>query len=164
MLCRALDAAGLRDYRIGLGDAALYPTLMAGLGLTAPTSAAVLQTLARRDFVALEAEVDALGLDDEAASLLVRTPQLRGGPELLSALPSPLADALGGLRLIHELLEADVAARIILDLGLVRNLGYYTGRCSRYTTPPSAAQSAAAVATTTCSRASGARCPPSASP
>ncbi len=28
VLCHALDAAGLETYRIGLGDAALYPTLL----------------------------------------------------------------------------------------------------------------------------------------
>jgi histidyl-tRNA synthetase len=31
------------------------------------------------------------------------------------------------MRMVHELLEPAVAARIIFDLGLVRNLGYYTG-------------------------------------
>ena len=28
VLCAALDAAGLRDYRVGLGDASLYPSLL----------------------------------------------------------------------------------------------------------------------------------------
>src|ERR1700758_5587237 len=31
VLCRALDATGLADYRVGLGDASLYPALMASL-------------------------------------------------------------------------------------------------------------------------------------
>ena len=32
-----------------------------------------------------------------------------------------------GLRDVHELLEPAVAERVIFDLGLVRNIGYYTG-------------------------------------
>ena len=36
-------------------------------------------------------------------------------------------DAVQRLRAVHEQLEADVAGRIIFDLGLVRRLGYYTG-------------------------------------
>jgi ATP phosphoribosyltransferase regulatory subunit len=32
-----------------------------------------------------------------------------------------------GLRGVHELLEPGVAERVIFDLGLVRNIGYYTG-------------------------------------
>src|ERR1700741_3118637 len=31
VLCNSLDAAGLETYRIGLGDASLYPTLLDGL-------------------------------------------------------------------------------------------------------------------------------------
>src|ERR671936_899507 len=31
VLCHALDAVGLQDYRVGLGDASLYPALLAGL-------------------------------------------------------------------------------------------------------------------------------------
>jgi ATP phosphoribosyltransferase regulatory subunit HisZ len=31
------------------------------------------------------------------------------------------------MRRVHELLEPEVAERVIFDLGLVRNIGYYTG-------------------------------------
>ncbi len=31
VLCRALDATGLKDYRVGVGDASLFPALMASL-------------------------------------------------------------------------------------------------------------------------------------
>ena len=41
--------------------------------------------------------------------------------------PAEAAEAVTGLRQVHELLEPDVAARVIFDLGLVRNIGYYTG-------------------------------------
>ncbi len=54
-------------------------------------------------------------------------PQRRGGPEVLADLPGPAADAVAGMRLVHELLEPAVAERVIFDLGLVRSLGYYTG-------------------------------------
>src|SRR5689334_10518683 len=33
ILCRALDATGLQGYRIGLGDASLYPALLAAVGV-----------------------------------------------------------------------------------------------------------------------------------
>ena len=39
------------------------------------------------------------------AELLVRVPQLRGGAEVLDATPGPVADALRGLRGVHELLD-----------------------------------------------------------
>ena len=40
VLCAALDAAGLETYRVGLGDASLYPSLLDGLGVDAETARA----------------------------------------------------------------------------------------------------------------------------
>ena len=80
-----------------------------------------------RDFVGLEREVGALGLPAQDAALLVDVPQLRGGPEILDALPSSAADAVVGLRQVLERLDTAVAEKVIVDLGLFRGLGYYTG-------------------------------------
>ena len=51
-----------------------------------------------------------------------------GGRRCSSAPTGPVAEAVEGLRALHELLaERGVADRVIFDLGLVRELGYYTG-------------------------------------
>jgi ATP phosphoribosyltransferase regulatory subunit len=121
VLCRALDAAGLREYRIGLGSASLYPRLMDDAGVPDAARPLLLQALARRDLVGLEREVEGLGLPRAEAERLVRIPQLRGGPEILG---EARIDALVRL---SERLEEHVARRVIYDLGLVRQLGYYTG-------------------------------------
>jgi ATP phosphoribosyltransferase regulatory subunit len=87
----------------------------------------LLHELATRDFVGLEREVLELGLAQADADLLVRVPQLRGGPDVLDAPPGPVADAVSGLREVLALLEPTVSDRVIFDLGLARGLGYYTG-------------------------------------
>jgi ATP phosphoribosyltransferase regulatory subunit len=127
VLCHALDAAGLRDYRIGLGDAALYPRLLTAFGVPEEARGRLSEQLVARDFVALGAELSRLQLADADAELLLRAPQLRGGPELLDDAEGPVAGAVAGLRAVYALLEPAVAERVIFDLGLVRNLGYYTG-------------------------------------
>jgi ATP phosphoribosyltransferase regulatory subunit len=127
VLCHALDAVGLQGYRVGLGDASLYPALLSGLGVDEDHRERLLLELATKDFVGLEREVRELGLDQGDADLLVRVPQLRGGPDVLDAPPGPVADALAGLRTMLDLLEPGVAERVIFDLGLARGLGYYTG-------------------------------------
>jgi ATP phosphoribosyltransferase regulatory subunit len=127
VICRALEATGLEDYRVGLGDASLYPSLLGSLGVAPAVHDRLLNFLVVRDFVGLEQEVHALGLDATSAELLLRVPQLRGGPSILEGLPGPLADAVAGLRSVQELLEPSVAERVIFDLGLLRDLGYYTG-------------------------------------
>jgi ATP phosphoribosyltransferase regulatory subunit len=127
VLCNALDAAGLETYRIGLGDASLYSAVLDRLGVEADGRERILSELANGDFVGLQKEVVALGLNPEDADLLLRVPQRRGGPEVLQTLPGPLEAAATGMRDVHSLLAPEVAGRIIFDLGLVRGLGYYTG-------------------------------------
>ena len=129
LLCDVLDAVGLADYRIGLGDAGLFRALLDGVGIASdpPARERILHQLVARDFVGLEREVAALGLDAEAAELLVRVPQLRGGPDVLAALDGRAGEAAEGLRGVHALLPPRVAERVIFDLGLLGGLGYYTG-------------------------------------
>jgi ATP phosphoribosyltransferase regulatory subunit len=127
VLCRALDATGLKDYRVGLGDASLFPALMASLQVPAPHRPALLEALARRDFVDLERKLAQTKLAQAAAELLLSLPQRRGGPEVLTGAPAPAIEAVTGMRSVYELLDAEVAARVIFDLGLVRSIGYYTG-------------------------------------
>ncbi len=86
----------------------------------------MLKELVTRDSWASSARWRPSGSEAESA-LLVRTPQLRGGPEVLDAAGGPVSTAAEGLRRVHELLAPEVASRLIFDLGLARNLGYYTG-------------------------------------
>ena len=127
VLCHSLDATGLKDYRIGLGDASLFPSLMASLRVPEASRAGLLEALVMRDFVGLEGTLAECGVAGEAAELLLEVPQRRGGQDVLTDVPAAAAEAVTGLRQVHELLEPGVAARVIFDLGLVRNIGYYTG-------------------------------------
>jgi ATP phosphoribosyltransferase regulatory subunit len=121
-----LEAAGLRRHRVGVGDGSLYRSLLAELGVAEEKHLPLLECLSRRDLVALDMQVARLdGLGERERELLVRLPELRGGPEVLDRAEGV---ALEGLRELHELLaERGVADRVIFDLGLVRELGYYTG-------------------------------------
>ncbi len=124
----ALDRAGLRRHRLGIGDGALYRRLLQALDVPAEQHQPLLETLSRRDLVGLEMALTGLDLSDAERELLVRLPELRGGREVLDRADGHVADAVGGLRSLYELLEArGVADRVIFDLGLVRELGYYTG-------------------------------------
>ena len=127
VLCGALDAVGLTGYRVGLGDAALYPNLMAAFDVPEEARERMLRELGRKDLVGLEREVQELGLAADAAALLIRVPQLRGGADVLGAEAGPVADAVRNLRSVLDLLEPNVAGRVIFDLGLARGLGYYSG-------------------------------------
>ena len=127
VLCAALDAAGLEDYRVGLGDAGLYPALLDSFAVPEPDRGPLVAALVARDFVGLEREIAALGLATDAAELLFSVPQLRGGEDVLESPGGPLSEAVARLRAVRERLDAGVGERLIFDLGLLRGLGYYTG-------------------------------------
>jgi ATP phosphoribosyltransferase regulatory subunit len=128
-----LDAAGLNRAVIGLGDADLYRQLLAELGIESEARESLLARLAAHDLVGLEEELSALdGIGDEQVATCMALSQLRGGREVLEQ-----ARALGGgaveratarLGETFEALEAGGAAdRVQIDLGLLRDLGYYSG-------------------------------------
>jgi ATP phosphoribosyltransferase regulatory subunit len=124
----ALDQAGLRRHRIGIGDGSLYRRVLDAFEVPEDEHLPLLEALARRDLAGLSTRVAALSLPEREQELLTRLPELRGGPEVLDRAAGAVAGPLEGLRELHELLaERGVADRVIFDLGLVRELGYYTG-------------------------------------
>jgi ATP phosphoribosyltransferase regulatory subunit len=132
VLCAALDAVGLPRAKIGLGDAGLYRSLLETLGIDGESRGRLLAALERHDFVALDGLARDLPIAPERQDVLASLPLLRGGPEMIAA-----AMELGGddvARATSRLAEVaagierrGIAERVILDLGLVRDLGYYTG-------------------------------------
>jgi ATP phosphoribosyltransferase regulatory subunit len=132
VLSAALDAAGLTRAVIGLGDADLYRQLLTELDVSGERREGILELLAAHDLVGLEREVDTLRLGARERETLLRLPNLRGGAEVLDE-----AHELGGAAVERAtqrlaatygaLSERGVAGRVSLDLGLLRDLGYYTG-------------------------------------
>jgi ATP phosphoribosyltransferase regulatory subunit len=132
VLAAALDAAGLGRAVIGLGDSDLYRQLLTELGVGSEEGERILDCLARHDHVGLEAEVAALPLGESEREALNRIPMLRGGAEVLEEARGLLGDVTerATARLADTyaaLAERGVADRVRLDLGLLRDLGYYTG-------------------------------------
>ena len=132
VLSAALDAAGLGRAVIGLGDAALYGQLLAELGVEEKEQGRILDLLATRDLVGLEAEVARIELSDAERVLLKAVPMLRGGPEVLDRARElggeAVTRAAGRLAETYDgIAQRGIADRVSLDLGLLRDLGYYTG-------------------------------------
>ena len=134
VLAAALDAAGLTPR----GDrarrrASSTARCSSELGVGERARAAILDCLARHDHVGLEAEVggarprggrarDA----DRGAAAARRARGARARPRALRR-DRPSARPRGSRRRFEALRARGVADRVQLDLGLLRDLGYYTG-------------------------------------
>jgi ATP phosphoribosyltransferase regulatory subunit len=133
VLGAALDAAGLTRAVIGLGDADLYRQLLTELGIEGEARETVLEKLAMHDLVGLEAELSAQeGIGSEQRETLIALSQMRGGREVLAEARNLGGDAVGRatarIQGTIDALEArGVADRVLVDLGLLRDLGYYSG-------------------------------------
>ena len=127
VLCHSLQATGLKDFYVGIGDVGLYPSLLASCGVDVGSSEAVLRELGDRDFVGIDREVAALGLTEEQAAMLTDVPRMRGTAVLRDQIEQPLAGAISGIRELVGSLDDDVAARMIPDLGRFPRMGYYSG-------------------------------------
>jgi ATP phosphoribosyltransferase regulatory subunit len=128
----ALDAAGLDRAVIGLGDADLFRQLLTEIGIEGVARDSILSRLATHDLVGLETELSEAGIADDQVDTCVALTQLRGGREVLER-----AHGLGGeaveratsrlLETYDELAARGAADRVQIDLGLLRDLGYYSG-------------------------------------
>ncbi|MEX0972517.1 MAG: ATP phosphoribosyltransferase regulatory subunit [Solirubrobacterales bacterium] len=127
-----LDAAGLDRAVIGLGDADLFRQLLTELGVEGENRDTILARLATHDLVGLEAELARAEIDTAQVDTCVALSQLRGGREVLDQ-----ARSIGGAAVeratarigetYNALEERGVAGRVQVDLGLLRDLGYYSG-------------------------------------
>jgi ATP phosphoribosyltransferase regulatory subunit len=133
VLVTALDAAGLSRAVIGLGDADLFRHLLADVGIDPGVRDEILDRLAAHDLVGIEETVGGLqGIAARDRETLQRIPTLRGGREVLDVARDvgghAVERATSRLQATFDALAArGIGDRVQLDLGLLRDLGYYTG-------------------------------------
>jgi ATP phosphoribosyltransferase regulatory subunit len=128
MVLDALSACGLRRHVVGIGDGALYRALLQAFEVGDDDARALMGSLMARDLVGLEQRVRAAGLPEA----LFTVPALRGGQDVLDRAEERIgevgATALLELRGLHAALaERGFGDQLIVDLGLLHELGYYTG-------------------------------------
>jgi ATP phosphoribosyltransferase regulatory subunit len=133
LMLEGLGAAGLRRHRVAIGDGSLYRTLLGELDVPEGARTRLLERLTRRDLVGLETTLGGLGLASAERELLAVLPTLRGGSEVIEraramvgrSLAAEALDRLAGC--LERLAGSGQSERVIVDLGLARELGYYTG-------------------------------------
>lgn len=131
----ALAAAGLRDFRIVVGQIQYFHGLLQDLNLAAAQTAALQQAIDRNSEAQLADFLRSTPLHTEQRKAVEELPRLSGGDAQAiiaqaerHCLNPTMHAALDNLRAVYAVLTAyDVADAVYLDLTEINNLGYYTG-------------------------------------
>lgn len=132
LAAEALSQCGVGDFRIELGHADIFGTLVGELPVDEEERDALRELIETKSYAALGDRLDALPPSDTADAIR-RLPRLFGGEEVLAA-AAPLcrgkrtAGALDYLsKLYGKLCALGLRDQVMIDLGLVHRGEYYTG-------------------------------------
>jgi len=139
----ALEALKLDDFQINLGQMAFFRALTGDL--PAETLGSIREAIDQKNSARLADALHQTGVTGAQCELLHRLPDLIGGTEVLDEARASSARLVGAagtvaaierLAQVYRLLRAyGVADRVILDLGEVRGMDYYTGITFRGVAP-----------------------------
>ncbi len=129
----SLEAAGLADFTIELGQVNYFKGLMAACKCSAEDRENIRLLVNKKDFCGLANLVDALNITGDLRKAIVDLPYLYGDVTVLDRITGlDIGDmalaAIDNIKaLLAELAERNCSHRIAIDLGLVSSLHYYTG-------------------------------------
>lgn len=129
----ALRTVGVTDFQISLGQMAYFRALLADLHLSPEDENRVRTAVDRRNVAALTSLLDELAVALESRRSIAALPKLVGGPSILGearrlTTSETAQQALEHLARVYELLHnQELACHVLLDLGEVRGMDYYTG-------------------------------------
>lgn len=132
----AMQATGVTIYRIELGHAGIYKALISSLGVSEEIAEEIRMFIENKSFAALDDILEPYR-DREAYPALKAMPQLFGTEEVLDEAEKltqnpQVLDAVSYLRKLYgALTDAGFGKSIMIDLGLVHELDYYTGMMFR---------------------------------
>lgn len=127
----ALQAVGIDDLRVALGDVSLTQAVLEGLGVAEADQTKLREAVRARNLVAWRRAAEALPVEPANRALVATLPGLRGGRDVLTELATrvpSIEPACEALLATLELLDAHGAGDVVMvDLGVLRDWGYYSG-------------------------------------
>jgi ATP phosphoribosyltransferase regulatory subunit len=129
----SLQDVGLSDFVVATGQSRFFHAVMEGLELDEDQESELIQAMHRKDGTSIRTLLTQAGVDAERVESVVRIPYLIGGPEVLDSARelTRCADALAALdhlgAVLTGLADRGLSDHVMVDLGEIRDLSYYTG-------------------------------------
>jgi ATP phosphoribosyltransferase regulatory subunit len=131
--CRALERAGLSDFRVGVGHVGFFKALLAAVTEDTSLKDRLTGDLVGKDLVGYRVAVEHSGLPPADRSALLEVPELSGDAGVLERAAAyvrsdDMERALADLRVVSAGVgDYGYTDRVLFDLGIFRNFDYYTG-------------------------------------
>lgn len=129
-----LRRLGITAFTIAIGQGAFFNALLRRTGVSESVQRSLREAAARKDVPRMEALLRSAGVRGRAAKALLAVPELFGGYEMLEAaarLAPRSEDCRRSLARLREVWErmtaAGVGDHLLLDMGEIRRMEYYTG-------------------------------------
>lgn len=129
----ALDAAGLADYTIELGQVEFFKGLMEDAGLSEEDADTLRGYVDDKNILEVELFLKQLKVDDSLAKCIKRLTTLYGGPEVFDEAYAFSSNprcrkAIDNLKALYGILEDfGIAEKVSVDLSMLQSMDYYSG-------------------------------------
>ena len=129
----AFKALGVTRFQVTLGQVAFLKAILSPTSLANGELAPLEQAIGRKNDVEIARALAALGIEGDMAAAVKAVPHLCGDEAILQealrlSSNAVAREAIVRLQRVYDLLRVEgVADHIILDLGEVRSMAYYTG-------------------------------------
>ncbi|MBR3723389.1 MAG: ATP phosphoribosyltransferase regulatory subunit [Selenomonadaceae bacterium] len=126
-------AAGIKNFKVSIGRVDFVKGIMEQYRIPSDVAENLQQVMERRNLVEYEKIIDSLEISAEGKAALKEIPYLKGNGEILNrarnmALNEQSRYAIERLTEVYSILEAyEVSEYISFDLGILRDMNYYTG-------------------------------------
>lgn len=128
-----LRALGLSDFKISLNQIEIFNGLLANDAVLPAEQAAIRDLVERKDMVELGRCLERVAMPDDWKESIARLPVLHGDLSVLNQIPAldqnprSAAAAAELIALYEKLALFGVSQHIVIDMGVLRGLDYYTG-------------------------------------
>lgn len=130
---KSLQAIGLTNFKISLNHIGIFNGILAGSNMQAEERATIRDLVESKDLVQLHKVLAQLPLTDETKETIAKLPVLHGSIDIIEKIPyldnnRAAVQAAGKLKQIYQALaDSGAGEHIVIDMGVLRGLDYYTG-------------------------------------
>ena len=133
VLVESLLEAGLRDFKISIGEAGFYKGLIEECNIDEETEDQLTQMIVNKNNFGMEDILDGKGIEQKYKDMFMKLPELFGGIEVLEK-ADDITDvkksekSLERLRKVYDILKIyGLEEYVSFDLGMISYYKYYTG-------------------------------------